>query len=59
VLKVQGGDVERGNVDRLNIREQRALTGMVILGFIGFLLYGQNGGIIGAVAGALIGYFWK
>ena len=38
---------------------ERALTALVILGFIGFVFGGQNGAIIGALAGALIGYFWK
>ena len=38
---------------------ERALTALVILGFLGYLAFGQNGAIVGAVIGALVGYFWK
>ena len=59
VLKVQGGETqETGESVSLNPREERALTGLVILGFLGFLFYRQTGTIIGAVAGAAIGYYW-
>lgn len=40
-------------------RGERALTGLLILGFLGFLASGQNGAIAGAVIGAILGYFWK
>lgn len=39
-------------------KEDRAITGLIILGFFGFVFYGTNGAIIGAVLGAAIGYFW-
>jgi hypothetical protein len=38
---------------------ERALTALVIFGFLGYLVFGQNGAIVGAVIGALVGYFWK
>jgi ABC-type microcin C transport system permease subunit YejE len=39
-------------------KQDRMITGLVILGFAGFLLFGINGAIVGAIVGALIGYFW-
>jgi hypothetical protein len=38
-------------------RQDRAITGLIILGFVGFLLFGTNGAVIGAILGAAIGYF--
>jgi hypothetical protein len=59
VLKVQGGEhlEERNGI--MASRGERALTGLVIFGFVGFLLYHQNGAVIGAILGAAIGYFWR
>ena len=56
---MQGGEdgTERNGI--MASRGERALTGLVILGFIGFLVSGQNGAIGGALIGAILGYFWK
>jgi hypothetical protein len=40
-------------------RDQRALTGLIVLGFIGYLFWGTNGAIGGAIVGGLLGYFWR
>jgi len=58
VLKVQGGEDETIGIGSLNRKEERALTGLLILGFLGFLFFRQTGTVIGAVAGAGIGYYW-
>lgn len=57
VLKVERGDL---NIERtMASRDQRVLTGLLMVGFIGYILYGQNGALVGAVVGALLGYFWR
>jgi hypothetical protein len=59
VLKVQGGEIGNEGRGVMASKGERALTGLVILGFVGFLLYGLNGAIIGAIVGAAIGYLWR
>ena len=58
MLKVQGGENESRVFRPLKRREEQALTGLFILGFLGFVFYQQTGTIIGAILGAALGYYW-
>jgi len=55
---VQGGEERGRRTEFLGRKEDRAITGLIILGFFGFVLSGTNGAIAGAIAGAAIGYLW-
>lgn len=59
VLKVQRGEGENERIDIMASKGEKALTGLVIFGFIGFVFYGQNGAVIGAILGGALGYFWR
>jgi hypothetical protein len=59
VLKVQRGEGENERKGIMASKGEKALTGLVIFGVIGFLFYGQNGAVIGAILGAALGYFWR
>jgi len=56
---LQGGDSNSRGNGFLGKKEDRAITGLIILGFFGFILSGTtNGAVAGAIAGAAIGYLW-
>jgi hypothetical protein len=50
---------ESGYEEPMETRRGRAIVGLAILGFVGFVLFGVSGGVIGAGIGALIGYLSK
>ncbi len=52
-------ELQEAALDPLETRSGRAITGMVILSFVGFVLFKLNGALIGALLGAAIGYLWK
>ena len=56
---MDGGEDDAGLGGFMASKGERALTALVILGFLGYLVFGQNGAIVGAVIGAIVGYLWK
>ena len=58
VLKVQeGGDIA-WKLRKMTKRENRAITGLILLGALGYFIYGVTGAVVAGIIGALIGYFW-
>ena len=58
VLKVQEEGDRIWKLRKMTSRENRAITGLILIGAIGYLVYGVSGAVIGGIIGAVIGYFW-
>ena len=59
VLNVEGGETPSEVKPLLASRDQRLLTGVLVLGFLGYIFWGLQGAVIGAIVGGFLGYFWR